>query len=178
MRTVDFKGREAPDLRSAFGDLPLVEATDSMIVYVSKTERDDSTRGDPRNCMFSQACKRAFGSKAVLFYPTVAYVDLVDEDGRRVVMRFRVTPKARAAIEKFDQDENPEVEGTFRLAAMPKTQQLKVQAQRARVRNRKIKSGELQVSERRSDGARKAARTRRDRALMGMRVGSPVGPIE
>lgn len=173
MRTFDFKGREAHDIRQTFGDLPLVEAKAEMIVYVSRAEIDHSVRADPHNCMFSNACKRAFGSRAVLFYPTIAYVDMLDENGQRIVMRFRIGAKARAAIEAFDNAEGPQVEGTFKLSPVGKGQTLAESNKRARQRQRNIQNGQHTVSPTRSDGAKRAAETRRDKALLGLRVGTP-----
>ena len=74
----DFFGRQAEEVRSIFGDLEIVEARVDHVVYVTALEHEHGKRGDPNKCMFSEACKRALGSKAVLFYPTVAYIDIID----------------------------------------------------------------------------------------------------
>lgn len=170
--TLDFKGREASDLREAFGELPIVEAKADTIVYVSRNEIDHSIRMDPHNCVFSNACKRAFGSRAVLFYPTIAYVDMLDAEGNRVVMRFKVTGKTREALERFDQDGDT-AEATFVLSAIPKGQRLADMARNRRKRKRAMKAGTHEVNPNRSQGGKKAARTRKNKELMGLRVGSP-----
>ena len=176
MRTSDLKGREARDVRSMFGDLPLIEAKAEMIVYVSASDVETGVPGDPEHCMFSQACKRAFGSRAVLFYPTVAYVDMLDEDGHRIVMRFRVADKTRRALQRFDalHAAAKDAEATFRLFPIPPKATLEAMRKRQRQRTKAIKSGKHTVSSTRSAGSKKAARTRRNKALMGMRVGTPV----
>lgn len=172
LNTVDFKGREAGDLRQAFGELPIVEAKADTIVYVSRDEIGHSVRRDPHNCVFANACKRAFGSRAVLFYPTIAYVDMLDSEGNRVVMRFRVSSKTRAAIERFDQVGDA-AEATFVLSAIPKGSTLAAEAKRYQKRMRAVKAGVHKVNPNRSRGGKKAARTRKNKELMGLRVGSP-----
>ena len=173
MRTIDYKGREASDLRKVFGDLPLIEADGSLLVYISRDEIDNSVRGDPRNCMFANACKRAFGARAVLFYPTVAYVDTLDEDGERVVMRFRVTAKTRQAIEKFDaQPEQSQVEAAFWLRRMPKGKRLKRQNADKRRWSQELREGTRKKDPDKQASSKEAAATRKENALMGLRVGS------
>ena len=170
MQTVDFKGREAHDVREMFGNLPLVEAKHSMVVYVSKPDIDQAVPRDPNNCVFAQACKRAFGSQAVLFYPTVAYVDMLDEDGKRIVMRFRVTEKTRAAIERFDLTQSA-AEATFVLQPVPPTMTLAAKTVQQRKRRKAYEAG-VEKHPTRIEGGKKAYATRRNKELMGLRVGS------
>lgn len=175
MQLFDFKGREANDLRETFGDLPLIEARDSMIVYVSKQDIATAVRGDPRNCVFARSCQRAFGSRAVLFYPTVAYVDMLDEEGERVVMRFRVNGKTREQVERFDREEDV-LEATFKLQPISKTQTLTYKSKKRKARDKALADGTHEVNPLRVEGTRKGWQTRRNKALMGLRLGGPNHP--
>lgn len=167
--------RQADEVRAIFGDLEIVEAKTDFVVYVTAQEQRDSKRGDPNNCMFSQACKRAFGSKGVLFYPTVAYVDMIDpnDPSRRIVMRFLLPRETRARLEAFDRGEGGAREATFILKSVPKTATLEHMAKKARkLRRRKlIQPTPPEVAERRKKAGLKGAQTKRSKALMGIRSG-------
>lgn len=168
--------RQTEEVRSIFGELEVVEATSDFVVYVTAQEQEESERGNPNTCMFSAACKRAFGSKGVLFYPTVAYVDMIDPEdpSRRIVMRFMLPQKTRDRLEAFDRGEGDTQEATFVLKAVPKTRtlahQLKI-ARRSR-RRRLLQVTPAEVAERRKASAKKGHETRRSKALMGVRSGS------
>jgi hypothetical protein len=172
----DIFHRQAEEVRSIFGDLEIVEATTDFVVYVTAQEQEESVRGDPNKCMFSEACKRAFGSKGVLFYPTVAYVDMIDPEDpdRRIVMRFRLPQKTRDRLEAFDRGEDDTHEATFVLKAVPKTKTLQYMLKQSRQR-RKLKLTHItprEITERRKASAQKGHETRRAKALMGVRSGS------
>jgi hypothetical protein len=170
--------RQSQEVKSILGeDLEIVEARSDFVVYVTAEEQETSVRGDPNNCMFSNACKRAFGSKGVLFYPSVAYVDMIDPRNptRRIIMRFILPPETRARLEDFDRAQGEIREATFILKAVPKSQTLRAQAIRGRKRHRLLTSGRREVSPTRSAGSKKAHETRKKNMLMGVRSG--VGQI-
>lgn len=170
---MDAMGRQATEVRKIFGDLPIVEAKTDFIVYVTADEQMKSVRGDPQNCMFSNACKRAFGSKGVLFFPTVAYVDMVDpaDASRRIVMRFRLTGETRERLEAFDRGEGGVREATFLLKSVPKSQTLEHHRVKGRNRMRLLRQGVTKPSEKRRAAAQKGHATRRNKLLMGVRDG-------
>lgn len=169
--------RQTQEVREIFGDLEIIEAKTDFIVYVTAEEQETSVRGDPNNCMFATACKRAFGSKGVLFYPTVAYVDMLDpnDSSRRIVMRFRLPTTTRKKLEDFDAVPPGGLKGreaTFILKAVPKTHTLAAQAKHSKRRRRLLQMGKAEVSPTRSEGSKKGHQTRRAKALMGVRSGA------
>jgi hypothetical protein len=179
----DVFGRQADEVRQIFGDLEIVEAKTDFVVYVTAEEQERSVRGNPNKCMFSNACKRAFGSKGVLFYPTVAYVDMIDpaDASQRLVMRFKLPSETREKLEAFDRgDMDGAREATFVLKAVPKSQQLAYMAKKKRDQSRRKliqqtfedAEQEAEEQEKRKASAAKGRQTRRDKTLMGVRSGS------
>jgi hypothetical protein len=170
----DIYGRQATEVRKLMGDLPIVEAKEDFIVYVTTSDQEKGVPGDPNNCMFSLACKRAFGSRGVLFFPTVAYVDMIDPDdqNRRIIMRFRLPTETRTRLEQFDKETQGARAGfheaTFRLRKVTKSYRLGARKTRQRNdRRRKNHTPDPVLSAR----AKKSAETRRNRRLMGVRSG-------
>lgn len=99
-----------------WGGLPVVDAKAELYVVVAEEDSAAAVQGDPTECAFAQACRRMYQSQAVMFYTTVAYVDLPDEKGKRKVFRFCMPAGARRLIERFDRTgEAPP--GGFRLIA-------------------------------------------------------------
>jgi hypothetical protein len=173
MSDKDVFQRHTVAVRNIFGDLPIVEAKADFVVYVSADEHQTGVRGDPNNCMFSQACKRAFGSKGVLFFPTVAYVDMLDPDdsSRRIVMRFVLPIKTREKLEAFDMDADERIESTFILKAVPKTRQLAHMKKYAAQHKIRAEVSDEVIAARKVAAA-KGQKTRRDKRLMGVRSGT------
>jgi hypothetical protein len=187
---IDVFGRQADEVRSIFGDLPIIEAPADVLLLVTAAEHDRGRRGDPNKCMFSRACKRAYGSKAVLFYPNVAYIDMVDptlepgEPSRRVVMRFQLPARTKRQLEAFDQGTDEGFEMTFLLKGVSPaaTRAAKIQAERVRKERAKLAAKaeadgvELEPAELKRRAvlaarARKGHETRRAHALLGIRSG-------
>ena len=172
----DVFGRQADDVRSIFGDLEIVEAKTDFVVYVTADEQENSERGNPNKCMFSNACKRAFGSKGVLFYPTVAYVDMIDpaDFSQRIVMRFTLPRATRNRLENFDLGVGDAKEAAFVLKAVPKTRTLSYMAKDARRRTRRklIQETSPEVAERRKAAAAKGRATKEFTSLIGVRSGT------
>jgi hypothetical protein len=171
-RNPDVFGRQAEEVRSIFGDLEIIEAKTDFVVYVTAEEHQFGKRGDPNNCMFSQACKRAFGSKGVLFYPTVAYVDMVDprDSSRRIVMRFQLPAATRQQLEDFDAGIGGALEASFILKAIRPSETLAAKAKRSRAGRQKLSATERSAAK--SEAAKKGHETRRSKALLGVRSGS------
>lgn len=169
MRTADIKGREARDVRATFGDLPLVEARANTYIYVNKDDIEHAVPGDPNNCMFSKACKRSFGSRAVLFYPSVAYVDM-SIGGERVVMRFKLPKKSHDAILAFDMNKDIR-EDTFLLKKVSKSQTLTAARKTQRLWKDEVDSGIRDKDPKLVASSRRGHQTRQNRVLFGIRDG-------
>ena len=86
--------------------LEVVDATFDLVIHL---EGVDYTHAKARNifeCAFIQATRRLYGTEHAIFTRTVAYVDLVMEDGIRRVYRFELSNAARKAIKRFDKAKN------------------------------------------------------------------------
>src|SRR5215471_718076 len=140
---IDIGGRQIAEIRKLYGDLPVFDADSDMIVYVNLDDQEYGVPGDPNNCMFSRACKRAFGSQGVLFYPTVAYVDMLhpSDNSQRAVFRFYLPKPTRRRLERFEWDRNHAIEATFLLKAVPPSQRLTTRRKRDNKRNADLKAG-------------------------------------
>lgn len=89
-------------LRKCFGDVPVKDAKRDLHVQPTPEDFSNGVPRDPGNCGFSRTCQRAFGSKLVLFLARVAYVDLLDDKGNRVVNRYLIDERGVAIIKQYD----------------------------------------------------------------------------
>ena len=172
--TQDIGGREIAEIRKILGEYPVLDAPSDMLVYVNLDDQEHGVPGDPNKCMFSRACKRAFGSHGVLFYPTVAYVDMLhpDDNSQRVVFRFYLPTATRRRLERFEWDRNVAIEATFLLKAVPKSRRLSRRRKRERERAAALREGRRIVDPKRREAQKRAAETRRAGELLGIRSGS------
>jgi hypothetical protein len=101
-----------------FQGLPVEDATAAIYVVANVSDVEGAVRGDPHLCALSRACARLYDSTAVLFFRSVAYIDMLNDDGKRVLRRFRVESPVRRKIAEFDRtgDFPP---GGFRLTPPP-----------------------------------------------------------
>lgn len=85
-----------------FRGLPVTDALEPLRIVVNKSDLAKARRLDPNNCVFAQACRRLYDSHAVLVLRKVAYVELPDEKGRRIVNRFMISASTSEKIAEFD----------------------------------------------------------------------------
>jgi hypothetical protein len=130
--SASMKIRDA-ELKRVFGDLEVVEATAALHIQPQRVDIETAERDDPANCAFSRACQRMYDSHVVLFFGTVAYVDLPDPKGVRQIHRFRIERPAQEFIKAFDAGDDVKP-GGFRLTphAPSSTQNGIRKAQKAR----------------------------------------------
>jgi len=172
--TTDIGGRRIAEVRRLLGDYRVIDAKTDMIVYVNLQDQELGVPGDPNNCMFSRACKRAFGSHGVLFYPTVAYVDMLnpDDQDERVVYRFRLPKATRERLERFEWDRSHTVEASFRLLAIPKALRIETRRKNQKQREADIRSGKRTIDPVQSARTRAGAQKRKAlQSLLGIRSG-------
>jgi len=116
-----------------FGGLPVIDATESLRIFVNREDIETASPKDPEACVYAQACRRLYGSNTVVFLRTKAYIDLPDEKGNRAVHRFDLGAKVRAQIRLFDQtgEASP---GGFLLSAPSPTQTLDYQREYTKIK--------------------------------------------
>jgi hypothetical protein len=91
-----------PEIKRLWGDIEVVDAKNNLRVFIRPEDVVSATPKDPGCCVFAQACKRQFSATKVLFWRTIAYVELPGEDGTPRVERFELSPEMRQLIENFD----------------------------------------------------------------------------
>ena len=93
---------ESAVLKRWFGELEVVEAKKELRVQPNEEDIISAVKNDPRQCVFSRACQRMWSSTAVVFFRTVAYVDLLDSAGKRRLERFSISSAGQRMIRDFD----------------------------------------------------------------------------
>lgn len=96
------KTKSYDEIKRHWGDIEVVDASKDLRVFIQPEDVSSATAKDPGCCVFAQACKRQFAASKVLFWRSVAYVELPGPDGKRRVERFSLSPDMRELIENFD----------------------------------------------------------------------------
>ncbi len=85
-----------------FDGIQVVDAKKELRVFVNAKDISTAIRKDPAHCAFSNACRRLYGTHSVVFFRTVAYVELPDGKGSTRIERFSLRKITRKLIIKFD----------------------------------------------------------------------------
>lgn len=112
------KGRSVSQqevLDRTFEGLAVRDAQAELRLFASAQDIEGAVPGDPENCVFARSCKRQFGSTAVVIMQSIAYVDMPQEDGSRVVERYQISPAAKNQIVTLDRDKESPLSGGFTL---------------------------------------------------------------
>ena len=96
------KTRSLDEIKRHWGDVEVIDARKDLLVFIQPEDVNCATAKDPGCCVFAQACKRQFAATKVLFWRSVAYVELPGDDGKRRVERFSLSSEMRDLIENFD----------------------------------------------------------------------------
>jgi hypothetical protein len=94
--------RSLAEIKRVWGDIEVIDAPKDLRVFIQPEDVRKATKKDPGCCVFAQACKRQFAATKVLFWRSVAYVELPGRDGKRRVERFILSSEMRDLIENFD----------------------------------------------------------------------------
>jgi hypothetical protein len=113
-----FRGAQSKSLdeiKRLWGDVEVVDAAKDLRVFVQPEDVNKASRKDPGCCVFAQACRRQFSATKVLFWRSVAYVELPGPSGKRRVERFILSSAMRDLIESFDKGNDVENFAGFEL---------------------------------------------------------------
>lgn len=111
------QSRSIDEIRRVWGDVEVVDAKKDLRVFVQPEDVTKATKRHPGCCVFAQACKRQFSATKVLFWRSVAYVELPGPGGRRRVERFILSSDMRDLIENFDKGNDVATLAGFELKA-------------------------------------------------------------
>jgi hypothetical protein len=111
----NLKTRSTQEIQRHWGDIEVIDATKDLRVFIKPEDVASAKSKDPGCCVFAQACKRQFAATKVLFWRSVAYVELPGPDGKRRVERFELSPHMRQLIEDFDKGNAVPLSAGFEL---------------------------------------------------------------
>ena len=103
------------EIKRHWGDIEVVDSRKDLRVFVQPEDVKSAVQKDPGCCVFAQACKRQFAATKVLFWKSVAYVELPGPGGKRRVERFQLSSEMREMIEDFDKGKQVIPEAGFEL---------------------------------------------------------------
>jgi hypothetical protein len=106
------KDKAAQEIKRVWGDVQVVDAEKDLRVLILPEDVDHAIRHDE-----AQACRRTFGASKVLFWRSVAYVELPKEDGVTRVERFIMPSSMRSLVEAFDRGQDVIPKAGFILKA-------------------------------------------------------------
>jgi hypothetical protein len=116
-RFVGTQSRSLEEIKRVWGDIEVVDAEKDLRVFVQPEDVKQATKKDPGCCVFAQACKRQFAATKVMFWRSVAYVELPGPSGKRRVERFILSSEMRDLIEDFDKGNEVATLAGFELKA-------------------------------------------------------------
>lgn len=137
------KTKSYDEIKRHWGDIEVVDAAKDLRVFIQPEDVSSATAKDPGCCVFAQACKRQFAATKVLFWRSVAYVELPGPTGKRRVERFALSPQMRELIENFDRGNPVATVAGFELKRPVPSQRLDGQIARNRAWSEKRKEALL-----------------------------------
>ncbi len=169
------------EIKRIWGDMEVVDSEKELRVFIAPEDVAKATRKDPAYCVFAQACRRQFHATKVLFYRSVAYIDLPFE-GRRRVERFLMPDKMRDLVESFDRGETKIPQDGFVLKAPTPSNTLNNTAKKSsedRLRaKRRMLEGQSAEVRKKSPGLGQGKGKFRDKPLvMDLAVRSGIGAV-
>jgi hypothetical protein len=120
------------EVKRLWGDVEVVDSRKDLRVFVQPEDVKKATAKDPGCCVFAQACKRQFAATKVLFWKSVAYVELPGPDGKRRVERFALSSEMRDLIENFDKGNSVSDFAGFELKKPRPSERFDAKARRMR----------------------------------------------
>lgn len=85
-----------------FHGMPVRDGTSSIRVQPNKTDIKKAVPGDPTHCAYAECLRRQWSAPNVWIFKTVAYVQLLDENGSAVIERYAIHEEARWYLDRFD----------------------------------------------------------------------------
>ena len=128
-----------------FGELPVRDAKVSIAIVATAADKKGAVQGDIHKCVLTNSCRRMYGSTAVVFTRTKAYVDMPDENNQMVIERFVLPSETRKQAAKLDKTKEFTL-GRYMLNARTPGATLDHKLVRERVRREEIASGKRTVT--------------------------------
>lgn len=160
--------KSTQEIVSLWGDIPVADADHDLRVFIRPEDLAGAKRKEPESCVFARACRRAFGSRRVMFLRSIAYVELADNSGKHRVERFVLGPGMRDLIESFDRGAGIIPEAGFLLKAPSKCRTMEYNRCKQRRRTQRLRSRE------RTQKKREGTYVRRGQQGVGANKSTPI----
>ena len=147
------KNKSYDEIKRHWGDVEVIDAEKDLRVFIQPEDVKSATAKDPGCCVFAQACKRQFAASKVLFWRSVAYVELPGPDGKRRVERFTLPPEMRDLIENFDRGNKVSEVAGFELKRPRPTETLEGKLKKNRAWKERNRKALLAGTARRKNGS-------------------------
>jgi hypothetical protein len=165
------------EIQRLWGNVPVYDATKELRVFIRPDDLATAVRKDPGACVFAQACKRLFSTTKVLFYKTVAYIELPGEDGEKRVERFSMAPGMRALVESFDRGEGIIPEAGFVLKPPKRSEKLEYERNKSATSRESAKRRKLLGTMRPRNGNQGKGRYELPSIAVDLSVRSGIGAV-
>ena len=126
-----------------WGGIPVKDSEHDLRVIIKPCDVKGAVEKDPENCVFAKACRRSFGTKKVLFFRRIAYVEIPDENGESKVERFFMSESVHNLIRDFDRGNAIIPHGGFLLKAPSPSNTLESKRIKQRANEKRIKEALL-----------------------------------
>jgi len=147
------KTKSYDEIKRHWGDVEVIDAEKDLRVFIQPQDIRSATAKDPGCCVFAQACKRQFAASKVLFWRSVAYVELPGPDGKRRVERFTLPSEMRDLIENFDRGNKVAEVAGFELKRPRPTETLEGKLKKNRAWKERHRKALLNGTARRNSGS-------------------------
>jgi hypothetical protein len=131
---------KAKVLHREYSGMRVIEATFDLLVKPTAQDLKKAVKKDPLNCALSKCCRRLYGTDKVVFYKTVAYVELPDENGIHQIYRFTLSVGTVKIVSHFDKTGEFPLGATLVLKAPRRTSRLSY----AKEMNKRLKEQKIQ----------------------------------
>lgn len=148
VKRTDTKDKGAQEITRLWGDLPVMDAEHDLRVFITPDDVEGAIEKNPSECVFARACKRLYHATKVMFFRSVAYVEVPDENGKRRVERFHLSDGMRKLIEDFDRGLSVIPEAGFLLKAPSASHRIEAVTESSRKKREKAKERQKIIGER------------------------------
>lgn len=83
-------------------DAEVVDAKEPLRLQPQPCDLVGADPKDPGNCVLVHTARRMYDARLIIFWKTLAYVELIGRDGKRRIERFKCSNEAVRQIEAFD----------------------------------------------------------------------------
>src|SRR5262245_2431858 len=111
--------------------IPVRDSERELWIFPTQQDITAAIPKDEQFCVFANTCRGVYGSTRVIFLRTTAYVELLDEQGQKIIERFQLGDKTKRAIAEFDKT-GPAQPGGYLLSAPRPSLRLEQKSERYR----------------------------------------------